>query len=108
MVPVVAAAVPKVDLDCAADDLDFKHYSHLLCLAFAHSWTAVVSSWLDYGAGIRICCSSRCHRLFAQDHTIGRTTMPGGPDGVKVIAPHLIPASTDPRTSSKAMFVSIH
>src|SRR5258708_121666 len=44
MVPAVAAAVHKVDLNGAAHDLDFEHYSHLLCLASAHSWTAVVSS----------------------------------------------------------------
>jgi hypothetical protein len=52
MVPAVAAAVPWVDLNSADYDLDFAHYSHLLCLAFAHSRTAVVSSWLNYDAGI--------------------------------------------------------
>ena len=44
MVPAVAVAVHKIDLNRAAHDLDFEHYSHLLCLAFAYGWTAVVSS----------------------------------------------------------------
>jgi hypothetical protein len=54
MVPAVAAAVPKVNLHGADHGLDFEHYSYLLCLASAHGWTAVVSSWLDYDAGIWI------------------------------------------------------
>jgi hypothetical protein len=65
MVPAVAAAVHKVDLNGADHDLDFEHYSYVLCLASADSWTAVVSSWLDYDAGIRIRGSSCCHYRFA-------------------------------------------
>jgi len=44
MVPAVGAAVHKVELNGADHGLDFEHYSHLLCLASAHRWTAVVSS----------------------------------------------------------------
>jgi hypothetical protein len=65
MVPAVAAAVPKVDLNGADHDLDFEHYSYILCLASAHSWTAVVRSGLDDGAGIRIRGSSCCDYRFA-------------------------------------------
>jgi hypothetical protein len=65
MVPAVAAAVHKVDLNGADHDLDFEHYSYLLCLASAHNWTAVVGSWLDYAAGIRIGGRSRCHYRLA-------------------------------------------
>ena len=44
VVPAVAAAVHEVDFYRADYDLDFEHYSYLLCLAFAHSWTVVASS----------------------------------------------------------------
>src|SRR5258707_1022718 len=65
LVPAVAAAVHKVDLDGADHDLDFEHYSYLLCLASAHSWAAVVGSYLDHGAGIRIRGSSCCYYRIA-------------------------------------------
>ncbi len=65
MVSAVAAAVHKVGLNLADHDLDFEHYSYLLCLASAHGWTAVVGSWLDHDAGIRIRGSRCCDYRFA-------------------------------------------
>ena len=43
MVPAVATDVHKVDLNGPDHDLDFEHYSYLLCLASVHSWTVVSS-----------------------------------------------------------------
>ena len=54
----------EIDPDGADHDLDFEHYSYLLCMASAHTWTSVVSSWLDYDAGIRIRCSGCCYYRF--------------------------------------------
>ena len=67
-----------------------EHYPYLLCLAFAHAWSAVVSSWLDHAAGIRIRGSSCCHYRFASDHTIGRTAMLSGSGRVKATALYVI------------------
>jgi len=83
-----------VDLNGADHDLDIEHHSYLWCLASAHSWTAVVGSWLDYAAGIRIRGSSCCNYRFAPVQPIGRTTMLSGPGRVQATAPHAIPVST--------------
>src|SRR5216684_3615168 len=106
MVPDVGAAVHKVDLNDADHGLDFEHYSHLLCLASAHSRTALVGAWLDIVVGIWIRDSSCCHYRFAWDQTIGRTTMLSGPGRVKATSPHEIHVSRDLCRSSKTTFVS--
>src|SRR5258708_36261839 len=106
VVPAVAAAVHKVDLNGADHGLDFEHYSHLLCLASAHSRTAVVGAWLDIVAGIWIRGSNCDHYRFAQDQTIGGNTMLSGPGRVKATSPHEIHVSRDLCRSSTTTFVS--
>ena len=61
VVPALAAAVPAVGLDAADHHLDGQHYSHLLRLAFAHAWSSVDGSWLDYVAGIWVRRDGRCN-----------------------------------------------
>ncbi len=69
LVLALAAAVSAVGLDAADHHLDGEHSPYLLRLAFAHAWASVVSSWLDYAAGIRIRGSDRCNHRVAPTHT---------------------------------------
>jgi hypothetical protein len=90
MVHAVAAAVPTIDLDAADAHLDIEHYSYLLCLALAHTRTAVGGSRLDYAVGIWIRGSNcRSHR-FPPDQAIGRTAVLSGPGKVMATALHTI------------------
>jgi hypothetical protein len=78
MVPALAAAVPAVGLDGADHHLDSEHYPDLLRLAFAHAWSSVVGSWLDYAAGIRIRGNGRCNYHVSPVHTTGSNPMLNG------------------------------
>src|SRR5438309_10956026 len=53
VVPALAPAVRAVGLDGADHHLDSEHHPNLLRLAFAHAWSSMAGSWLDYAAGIR-------------------------------------------------------
>src|ERR1700704_1810388 len=66
MVPAMAAAVPAVDNDWAAHDMDRQHYPNLLRLAFAQRRTPLGDTGLDYAAGIRSAGSVRCGHRCAQ------------------------------------------
>ena len=90
MVPAVAAAVRTVNHNVADHRLDSKHYSYFLCLAFARSGTAVVSSRLDAAAGIRFRGNNCCRYRVAPEQTIGRNAKLGGPGRVKRSAPQAI------------------
>ena len=90
MVHAVAAAVPAIGLDAADHHLDIKHYPYLLCLALAHTGTAMGGSRLDFAVGIWIRGSgSRNHRI-PSDQAIGRTTVLSGPGRVMRTAPRTI------------------
>ena len=71
MVPAVAAAVHAVGLDAADHHLDSEHHPDLLRLAFAHAWSSVGGSWLDYAAGIRIRGNGRCNYPASPLHPTG-------------------------------------
>ena len=89
VVYVVAAAVPTVDHKSTDPDLDIEHYSYVLCLAFAHTWTAVGGSGLDYGVGIRIRGSSCCNHRFTPRQPIGHPPMLKGPGRAKSVPDHV-------------------
>jgi hypothetical protein len=74
MVPALAAAVHAVGFDAADHHLDSEHHPDLLRMASAYTWTSVVSSRLDYAAGIRICGSGRCNYRVSPAHTTGYAT----------------------------------
>ena len=61
MVSALAAAVPAVRVNVADHHMDRKHHPYVLRLAPAHAWAALVASWLDHTAGIRIRGNSRCN-----------------------------------------------
>jgi hypothetical protein len=75
VVPALAAAVHAVGLDAADHHLDREHHPNLLRLAFAHAWSSVVGSWLDYAAGIRMRGSGRCNYRVSPAHTTGHATV---------------------------------
>ena len=75
VVPALAAAVRAVGLDGADHHLDSQHHPDLLCLAFAHAWSSVVGSGLDYAAGIRMRGNGRCNHRVSPDHSTGRDTV---------------------------------
>ena len=75
VVPALAAAVPAVGLDGADHHLDSEHHPNLLRLAFAHAWSSVAGSWLDYAAGIRIRGNGRCNHPVAPNHSTGSATV---------------------------------
>jgi hypothetical protein len=103
----LAAAVPPIGFNAADRHLDGQHYPYLLCLAFAHSGTAMVSSWLGYAAGVRIGGDSSCNYRFAPDHTSDCTTMLSGTGRLKTTAPPAIPVSGKLYALSNATFISI-
>ena len=80
MVPALAAAVPAICFDAAAHHLDGEHYPYLLRLASAHTWTSVVSSWLDYAAGIRVSGSGRCNYRVVPLHATSTARTTGSTD----------------------------
>jgi hypothetical protein len=82
MVPSLAAALRAVGLDCANHHLDSQHYPYLLRLAFAHAWSSVVGSWLDYAAGIRIRGNDRCNYRASPIHTTGGSSVFNGIDAL--------------------------
>src|SRR5258708_39704320 len=75
VVPALAPAVRAVGLDGADHYLDSEHHPNLLRLAFAHAWSSVAGSWLDYAAGIRMRRDGRCNHPVAPDHSTGRATV---------------------------------
>ena len=75
VVPALVAAVPAVGLDGADHVLDSEHHPNLLRVAFAHAWSSMAGSWLDYAAGIRMRCDGRCNHHVAPDHSTGRATV---------------------------------
>ena len=75
VVPALAAAVRAVGLDSADHHLDGEHHPNLLRLAFAHAWSAVVGSWLDYAAGIRSRGNGWCNHLVAPNHSTRRAVV---------------------------------
>src|SRR6266849_6517671 len=82
MVPALAAAVRAVGLDGADHHLDSEHHSNFLRLAFAHAWSSVVGSWLDYAAGIRIRGNGRCnYRVSSIQTTAGNHMLNGLGEG---------------------------
>lgn len=86
MVFALAATVRAFGRDAADHHLDSQHYSHLLCLAPAHPWTAVGASRLDRAGGVRIRGRRRCSYRFTSDQTISRASMFSGRSGVKPTA----------------------
>jgi len=78
VVPSVAAAVLAVGLDGADRHMDSEHHPHLLRLAFAHDWSALVRSGLDFAAGIRVRGHGRCNYHVSPVHTTGGNPMLNG------------------------------
>ena len=78
MVPALAAAVRAVGLDGADHPLDSEHHSNFLRLAFAHAWSSMVGSWMDYAAGIRIRGNGRCNYRLSPVRTTGDNPMLNG------------------------------
>jgi hypothetical protein len=84
LVSSLAAAISEVGLDAADHHLDSEHYSHLRRLAFAHTGTPLVGSWLDNAARIRICRNGRHNYRIASAQATGCISMLIGPGGIKL------------------------
>src|ERR1700686_1014775 len=75
VVPALAPAVRAVGIDGADHHLVSEHHPNLLRLAFAHAWSSVVGSWLDYAAGIWMRGSGRGNHPVAPSHSTGCATV---------------------------------
>ena len=75
VVPSLAAAVRAVGLDGADHHLDSEHSPYVLHLAFAHAWSSVAGSRLDYAAGVRSRGNGRCNHPVAPNHSTGSATV---------------------------------
>src|ERR1700688_4441282 len=75
VVPSVAAGVLAVGLDGADHHLDSEHHPHVLRLALARDWSALVRSGLDYAVGIRVRGNGRCNYHVSPVHTTGGNPM---------------------------------
>jgi hypothetical protein len=89
VVPVMAVAVPSINLDAAAHRLDAQHYPHLRSLVFAVTRTSLVASQLGYAVGIRIGGGDRRHGFMVPAYQTGSAPLLNGQGRMRqTLAPH--------------------